>query len=242
MKHAGTIRKAIYQIIALVFIGSTVFSAPSAKLQAALDMRIEYSAAEKKDEVRSLQGKIMKIISKCKNKDANFMPKISIEYIEGQTLPPIVEDMDSGTVNQLLNNVADKAGYELQIRDNWLNFIPKSKGADKNYVMNRHMPGTVVVSRESSKGSWELIKAWFASNNISCCREIRQFDFKSGNLQTKQNLDRPEVITLENPTLREYCSAYAALYDEDIWTVSISSMPAKDGKSSPRRVLKNRGF
>lgn len=233
-----------------------VLAAPSAKLQAALSSSgIGQAGSEPSPQLQALLNKQSAAVQQHsldafsalrevmrRALDPGVSMKTGFEYEADASYPAIKEDLPAGTLRQQLERIAKISGHTLQANGDWVNFIPKAKANDPNYVMNRRIAGKVVLSREPGKST--SVSEWMTSQRIISVRHVKELklipppSFKLPSIATPK---MPEQIALENPTLREYFNAHSALYGEDMWTAKINEDLTIPGEATPRIYILGSG-
>ncbi|MBI2842061.1 MAG: hypothetical protein HYX78_01530 [Armatimonadetes bacterium] len=179
----------------------------------------------------SLQGRILELLRRARQSHADLHLCFSIERV-GKSEQHYFKPSTEGTLREHLDSISAQTNYTWLANGDWVNFIPKSKVADSNYILNQRIPGTVVVSKDSSKHT--SLKDWFVARRASSARNIHSIRIKG--LRPKP-VEAPESITLTNPTLREYVNTNESFYGNDTWTVTIMQYPPKEGEVESRISL-----
>lgn len=128
-----------------------------------------------------------------------------------------VSMVPAGTLKEQLDCLARAGGYEWQVNGDWLNFYPKSVAEDPDYVMNKRIPGEVVVTPGS--GSTD-IQPWMKANGI-------QWALLLLGVQTRVDYSKiaGNKIVLKDSTFREHTNAHYTVYGVDGYSVLIQQKP-----------------
>lgn len=223
-----------YVAVLVVLTASMVFllceavcAAPSTNLSAMLETRLPALPTGK----ASLHGRVLELLRLGREARADLQVCFSIEYMdrsEQHNFNPGLE----GTLREQLDRICAQSGYIWQANGDWVNFIPKNRDIDPNYILNQKIAGNVVVSKDSGKHT--SIKDWFVARRASSARDVHTLKIEG----LRPKLEKvPESMTLTDPTLREYVNANESLYGNDTWTVQIREFPPKEGEVGPRISL-----
>ena len=218
----------LLSIAGMLYASSTVSASPSAALEAALATQLPILPAK---ESVSSWDRMKQVLQQAREACPKSPIKAGFEY-EGPNKPLqwLAIEIPAGTLSEQLDKISEAAGYIWQANGDWINFVPKAKATDLDYIMNLRIPGKVVLSREPGKST--SVKEWFAAHRIISVAGIKclQVKFRSGQSQTASEAPLvPDPIVLDNPTLREYRNAHSTLYGEDVYSVQISIVPSPDG-------------
>ncbi len=143
-------------------------------------------------------------------------PSTGASEAPGPVISVSVRDMTVRDILDLL--IAKDSRYCYVVSGDWINLVPKNAATDPNYVYNRHIPGKVVVSTDSTKDT--SIKAWAEENRVSSML-LTMGDMRRS-LPTAT-----QTVTLVNPTFREYTNARMRLSGKNRWFGDCR--PRKDG-------------
>ncbi|HUV05988.1 MAG TPA: hypothetical protein VMX94_12915 [Armatimonadota bacterium] len=218
----------LFGVAGMLYASSTVSGSPSPALEVALAARL--SALPAKESVSSWD-RMKQVLQQARGACPKSPIKAGFEY-EGPNKPLqwLTIELPAGTLGEQLDKLSAAAGYIWQANGDWINFVPKAKATDPDYVMNLRIPGKVVLSREPDEST--SVKEWFAAHRIVSTRIVKYLElkFRSGQPQTVSEAPlRPDPIVLDNPTLREYWNAHSTLYGEDVYAVQISIVPSPEG-------------
>ena len=222
----------LFGIAGMLYASSTVSGSPSPALEVALAARL--SALPAPESVSSWD-RMNQVLQQARE----ACPKLPIKagFERGGPNEPsqwLTIEIPAGTLSEQLDKLSAATGYIWQANGDWINFIPKAKATDPDYIMNLRIPGKVVLSREPGEST--SVKEWFAAHRIISTAVVKrlQVKFRSGQPQPVSEAPlRPNPIVLDNPTLREYRNAHSTLYGEDLYAVHISIVPSPDG-GAPR--------
>lgn len=217
----------LFGIAGVLYANSTVSASPSAVLEVALATRL--SALPAPESVASWD-RMKQVLQQARE----ACPKLPIKagFERGGPNEPsqwLAIEIPAGALSEQLDKLSAAAGYIWQANGDWINFIPKAKATDPDYIMNLRIPGKVVLSREPGEST--SVKEWFAAHRIISVAGIKclQVKFRSGQSQTASEAPFPDPIVLDNPTLREHWNAHSTLYGEAVYSVQISMVPSPDG-------------
>jgi len=218
----------LFGIAGVLYANSTVSASPSAVLEVALATRL--SALPAPESVSSWH-RMKQVLQQARE----ACPKLPIKagFERGGPNEPsqwLAIEIPAGTLSEQLDKLSAAAGYIWQANGDWINFVPKAKATDPDYIMNLRIPGKVVLSREPDKST--SVKEWFAAHRIVSTRIVKYLQLKSRSGQPQMVSEAPlgpDPIVLDNPTLREYRNANSTLYGEDLYAVHISIVPSRDG-------------
>lgn len=175
---------------------------------------------------RSLSAAVGWLLSPLRLKEAGVQCNLNvgIERDESKSNPRITADIPEAPLSEQLTKVLDKTGYVYAANGGHINFIPKSKVDDPNYVFNLKLPGNIIVSKDLKKDT--PIKQWLQDHKIEVVRiptgKFRSTD-ESRDLRIATGAVDP--IVLDSPTLREYCNAHEALYGLNTWIATVQQIP-----------------
>lgn len=122
-----------------------------------------------------------------------------------------------GTMKSQLDVIAASTGYSWTTNGNWLEFIPKGRENDPNYVLNKRLPGKIIVSRVSGKET--PIKDWLKQNGINIGMSLS--GIRAAIKIEKPSLG-PDTIEMNNPTLREAIIAHEAVNGNNVLVARVS--------------------
>ncbi len=206
---------------------SPVKTAPSDRLKAALDIGMPGQDA-KGEKLDRLIRDVLYYTQQASGASVN----VSIEYDSSAKGPLVTAKIPVGSLRSQLDAISDSASYSWTADGDWVEFIPRSKANDPQYILNKRIPGRVVVTRDPLRAT--SIKEWLAANNVSTTRDIHRLRFIADpSKPVREDTNWKPVsfsVELQDPTLREYAVATEALYGHDICTMIVKEARGKDGK------------
>lgn len=198
---------------------------PSAGLSAALSKPCAALSLGKSDPALAIRQTLRK---------AQVNYRIGVEQTDTSIVGQREFKLAAGTLKNQLDQIAQDTELTYQCNGDWINLYPRAVAADSDYVMNRRLPGKVIVGGTAPT---EIVR-WLNDNHVSFARVF------SGMRRTKVDYRKVlgRSITLDNPTLREYVNAQEELFDCDTSSLFIRHMSDPRDPKSTRFVVDQQSY
>jgi len=199
---------------------SELSAAPSAAMSAAQQTQLPAIEVKTGD----VSGGCMVILERLRSKGSQYCPCVGVETDSGTATASSTSaaTIPAGRFQDQVEKLAELSGYVVNTDGDWLNFIPKEKATDPDYVMNVRIPGKVVLSRDAQK--YTSIGKWMSDHHIQVFWQLVGLAPDPSRPTAKASYIQDPTI-LESPSLREHANMHYALRGHNLWIVSVKTMP-----------------